>query len=191
MSNEAGTCPRTEQQPGSWEDGSRQQDTVREIGHPSGPELTMWALENLTKLWVSRAKCRQMLSICTWLPHIDYLHLVRADAWYLAGISVLSSLTVGDVGDPEQPHIRRNAEKVSKEGGQLSRNWASCHESSMPPAETQENVQTAGFSSWGSQHASIRKPWAPLPSYSLSIKIFLAISLISSWKDLGTVSSAS
>lgn len=98
---------------------------------------------------------------CIWCMQIP-------DTW--ADIYVLASLTKGDVGDPEQPHIRRSTEKVSKEIGQLSRNCASCHESSMSPAETQENVQAAGFSSWGSQHASIRKPWAALPPYSLRIK---------------------
>lgn len=50
---------------------------------------------------------------CIWFVQIP-------DTW--VDISVLASLTMGDARDPEQPHIRRSTEKVSKGGGQLSRN---------------------------------------------------------------------
>lgn len=45
---------------------------------------------------------------CIWFVQIP-------DTW--ADISALASLTMGDARDPEQPHIRRSTEKVSRGGG--------------------------------------------------------------------------
>lgn len=140
MSSDFSTWPRTEKQPGSWEDRNRSRCYRR-----SRSDFSLWAHHlgsgDLYQAAVFQSKV-QAATIQLNMA-LRYRVLVFAPHRYLTGISGLTSF-MGCIWDPEQPQVMRKWS--GKE--EFSRSWPSYSGSNVTPSETQEKMQTPDFSLW-------------------------------------------